>query len=87
MRTLQTVFCILACLCVIAAVIVGAFWHSLVGVLCLLLGAVLFGGGMFFVKSCANEKEEREERKNRPDFMNPPDPNGSRGKDDADSRD
>lgn len=72
MRTLQTVFCILACLCVLAAVIVGSFLHSLVGVLCLLLGAVLCGGAMFFVRSRANEKDEAEERKNRPDFMNPP---------------
>ena len=72
MRVMQMVLCILACLCIVAAVVVGAFLQNLVAVICLILGAVICGAGMFFLKSQANAKEEREARRNRPDFMNPP---------------
>ncbi len=72
MRVVQIILCILACLCVIASVIVGAFLQNLVGVICLLLGAVICGAGMFFVRAQANDKAERKERGNRCDFMDPP---------------
>ena len=72
MRTDQIISCILACICVAAAAIVGAFLQNLVAVICLMLGAVICGGAMFFLRNAANEKEEQQARKNRPDFMNPP---------------
>lgn len=68
MRIVQIVSCILACLCVVAAAIVGAFLRDLVIVLCLLLAAVLCGVVMFFARARAKEREEQD----RPDFMNPP---------------
>ena len=72
MRTLQIVFCILACLCVTAAAIVGAFLRDLTVVLCLLLAAVLFGVLMFIARARANDRAERTAEKDRPDFMNTP---------------
>lgn len=72
MRILQMVLCILACLCVVASVVVGAFLQNLVAVICLLLGAVICGAGLFLVRARANEREERQERGHRRDFMDPP---------------
>lgn len=71
MRTLQVIFCILSCLCVVAAVIVGAFVQNLVAVLCLLLGAVLCGILMFIVRARANELADQAEKKKHRDFMDP----------------
>ncbi len=72
MRKLQIVLSILSCACVAAAAIVGAFVQNLPLVLGLMLGAVVFGCAMFFVRSRANAREDAEARRNRPDFMNAP---------------
>ena len=74
MRKLQIVLSILSCLCVVAAVIVGSFVQNLYFVLALMLAAVIFGAAMFVVRNKANEREDAESRKNRPDFMNTPAP-------------
>ena len=72
MRKLQIVLSLLSCLCVVAAVIVGSFVQNLYFVLALMLAAVIFGAAMFVVRNKANEREDAESRKNRPDFMNTP---------------
>ena len=74
MRKLQIVLSLLSCLCVVAAVIVGSFVQNLYFVLALMLAAVIFGAAMFVVRNKANEREDAESRKNRPDFMNTPAP-------------
>ena len=74
MRKLQIVLSLLSCLCVVAAVIVGSFVQNLYFVLALMLAAVIFGAAMFVVRNKANEREDVESRKNRPDFMNTPAP-------------
>ena len=74
MRKLQIVLSILSCLCVVAAVIVGSFVQNLYFVLALMLAAVIFGAAMFVVRNKANEHDDAESRKNRPDFMNTPAP-------------
>lgn len=90
MRKLQIALSILSCLCVVAAVIVGSFVQNLYYVLALMLAAVIFGAGMFVVRARANEREDNEAKKNRPDFMNTPSPredadseNGSRSGDET----
>ncbi len=87
MRNLQIVLCILTCLCVLAAVIVGAFWYNLGAVLGLMLAAVIFGGGMFIVRGRANAREEEEARKHRPDFMNTPSEEKPSAQDEQEKRD
>lgn len=74
MRKLQIVLSLLSCLCVVAAVIVGSFVQNLYFVLALMLAAVIFGASMFVVRNKANEHDDAESRKNRPDFMNTPAP-------------
>ncbi|HIZ63289.1 MAG TPA: hypothetical protein H9670_01795 [Firmicutes bacterium] len=74
MRKLQIVLSLLSCLCVVAAVIVGSFVQNLYFVLALMLAAVIFGAAMFVVRNKANEREDAESGKNRPDFMNTPAP-------------
>ena len=77
MRVLQIVFCILSCLCVLAAALVGAFLQDLTIVICCILGAVIFGGAMFFVRGQANARDEREAAERKPDFMDPKNKDGN----------
>ena len=79
MRILQIVLCILACLCVAAAAITGAFLQDLTIVLCLIGGAFLFGAGMFLVRRFLELRAERKARKNRRDFMDADPPQNQSG--------
>lgn len=63
---LKTVFCILSCLCLAAAIVIGAFFGWLYCIL-LLAVAALFAGLMFFVKASADRSEPPAPT---PDFMN-----------------
>ena len=59
---LRTIFCILAVVCLGAAVVVGMIWGLLWAVVCL-VGAAVFAGLMFLAK---HEKRVPEEK---PDFL------------------
>ena len=72
MRILQMIFCILACLCVLAAAILGAFLRDLAVVLGCAAGAVAFAAAMFAVKAIPERRREREARAMRRDFMDTP---------------
>ncbi len=63
MKILQIVFCVLACICVAAAVPVGIFF-DLLYLLIPVAGAVLFGVLMVW---CKNKTRPHEEK--RKDFM------------------
>ena len=68
MRILQMLFCILACLAVVAAALVAAFLRDLLAVACCLLGAVVFGAAMFLARGRADANEPQTPRR---DFMHP----------------
>lgn len=64
-KTLQIVFCILACLCVVAAFLLGAFF-GLIYFLCAIAGAVVFAVLMTVVKNGSVRASEPP----KTDFMN-----------------
>ena len=81
MKTLRVVFCILACLCVLAVVPVGIFfgWYCLIFVAL----AGLFAVAMLFCKRASEPKAPPA-----PDFMNSPEENAEilRRREDQDDR-
>lgn len=67
MKVLRIVFCILSCLCVVAAVMLGIF-VGMMGCLFAIAGAVMFGAAMMIVIHLSQPKPPP-----RRDFMDPPD--------------